>query len=551
MSLETLSHEEDNGEDPCQSIRPPSDDRERMLHLETAVAWIKQQVDALRNYDREILQDLWKVRSNIHDIRELQKQVMKDESRLLEDSMTASSEDGTLLNRSATPTAKQPLSNTATWRSTSSGPLADLPPPAHLLQPIRPPQGTESSTPIIVRKLMNLSNGGEVPAGVVVKEGEAVPTGKGAWSGKKEAESFKDEEMLGMAPQGNQVGVAEVKILGTTDVISDMQKLRLRLEEECRLELAAMDRQFQTRIHQVPESYFRPGSAPSQRKELQGAAPSHSRVSSDASDQSGSTGASHKRDYSLPVNLETQTPSPALTGPAVGDKAPHTPPQPSLQAPSSRHLPGQVLSAERAVAVAATNNNNNKGFSTPPPLRSPPAYQQPVFQSFRQNNHAPRAVQFARTSSGNVAQQQQQGLTQSCDFSSSDVPIQAGGTHYSTLVIKGKKKNHAPHSVSTDGAGSEQQQFGPSASGESPLYDRLGAHLVDQPEQKTVPLQLGNVQPSQQQQQTQLKLGASITARAPAYQELHLSGDAEVALEAGNEEQRSIHAGALAAPRGS
>ena len=44
MSLETLSHEEDNGEDPCQSIRPPSDDRERMLHLETAVAWIKQQV---------------------------------------------------------------------------------------------------------------------------------------------------------------------------------------------------------------------------------------------------------------------------------------------------------------------------------------------------------------------------------------------------------------------------------------------------------------------------------------------------------------------------
>lgn len=44
MSLETLSPEEDNGEDPCQSIRPPSDDRERMLHLETAVTWIKQQV---------------------------------------------------------------------------------------------------------------------------------------------------------------------------------------------------------------------------------------------------------------------------------------------------------------------------------------------------------------------------------------------------------------------------------------------------------------------------------------------------------------------------
>lgn len=428
---------------------------------------------------------------------------MKDESRFLDDSLTAL-EDSTL-HRSITPTTKHPPSNMGTWRSSSNGPLADLPPPAHLLQPIHPPEVTEGSTPIIVRKLMNLSNGGEAP-GVVVKKVESAPTGK--------VELVKNEEMFAMPPQRKQVGVVEVK---TTDVISDMQKLRLRLEEECKKELADMDRQFQTRMYHIPEpSNARPGSAPSQRKDLQVGAvvgPSHSRVSSDSSEQSGpSAGVNHRRDYSLPVNLESQTPSYTLTVPAG---APHTSPQ---QASSSRHFAGQVLSAERAIAVAAGNkNNNNKGFSTPPPVRSPP-YQQPVvFQSFRQNNHAPRE-QFARTSSGNTPGSGTQGLTQSYDFSSTDVTIQVGGTHYSTLVVKGRKKGHAPHSVSTDGAGStEQQQFGLSASGESPFYDRLGPHLVDQPEQKAVPLQLGNVQSSQQQQQQQQSQLKLTPQQQPAY----------------------------------
>lgn len=329
---------------------------------------------------------------------------------------------------------------------------------------------------------------------------------------RKEAEPAKNKEEV-LAGGGTRAG--------SSDVVSEMKKWRLRLEEECRQELAAMDQQFQMRAHQLPETGARPGSAPSQRKELQGANPVHSRGSSDASDQSVPAEANHKREYSLPVSLEPPASHPNSGNPGA-EKVHRKPPQSTHQAPPIQQpLPALSLNGERT--IAANNNNNNKGFSTPPPIRSPPAYTQPVFQSFRQGNHAPRAVpgtQFARTSSGSEPnsgwqqQQQQQGFTQSYDFSSSsssDLPIHVGGTHYSTLVVKGRKSRHGPSSSSVDGSSEQQQQqqlFQPS--GESSFYDRLGPHLVDQPEQKAVPL--GTSQSSQQQQQpqqTQSKVGTS------------------------------------------
>ena len=428
---------------------------------------------------------------------------MKEESRFLDDSLTPS-EDGTLL-RSTTPTTIKPPS-LGTLRSNSS--TSDLPPPAHLLQPILPEVAVEGSTPVIVRKLMNLSNGGSPP--------------EDAEAGKRDV--AKEEMPVAVAARERQAAM-EVKVVGTTDVISDMQKLRLRLEEECRQEIAAMDRQFQTRIHHIPESNSRPGSAPSQRKELQGPRPSnasHSRGSSDASDMSGPVEVNHRREYSLPVSLERKDDLPYPPIP-VQQRTSHTPPQQTRQMSSPHHSPAHVLSTtERTVAA---NNNNNKGFSTPPPIRSPPAYPQPVFQSFRQVNHTPRAVpnvQFSRTSSANAPSGQphhQEDLSQS--YNLSDVPVQVGGTHYSTLVVKGRKHHQIPTSVSVS-AGSEQQY-----ASESPFYDRLGPHLVDQPEQKAI--SQGNSQPGlqQQQQQPQLKSASHqsvhLPARSSTYQAPHRS----------------------------
>lgn len=79
--------EEDSGHDSLYDSHSALDDRERINHLETAVAWIRGEVNELKDYDKDILKDLTKIWQAVHEIRDTQKEV-KDEqkSRFLEDS---------------------------------------------------------------------------------------------------------------------------------------------------------------------------------------------------------------------------------------------------------------------------------------------------------------------------------------------------------------------------------------------------------------------------------------------------------------------------------
>jgi len=127
------SPDDDSGHDSVDSLHTSMDDRERIEHLATAVAWIRQEVALLKNYDRDILKELWKVRTNIHEIREGHKEALDEEKKYLEDSSSERSTSPASLQRSSVePPSLSPSPDSAKEANSSRFSTLEMKPPNHL-----------------------------------------------------------------------------------------------------------------------------------------------------------------------------------------------------------------------------------------------------------------------------------------------------------------------------------------------------------------------------------------------------------------------------------
>ncbi len=366
--------------------------------------------ELLRTYDKDILQDLLKVRASIRDIREGQRQLLKEESKYLsvsslssetsEKSQSTSSlkyknnfelstgnaseskeEEGSL---SPSPPLPAILDDLNAVRL-SVGPV-DMEPPEHLQQQSDDQVLADFFGSEQLGKLDKLKKGFSVDAEGETEENKLVgASGDGATGGGSASMSTSGANPSHPASSngGSQTSVDTTGLSGgnqgssktepVSDMVSEMQKLRLRLQEETRQELAKIDRQYSPKLfcRQVPRiSHGRQSSVDigaMRRSHLNAAEgnsqPQHSRDGSldssaprplgesllEASFEGSlvQSSGSHTRQYSLPSE---SVPSHYASPPAeiqYGKLAPRSP-SPRLTSPGGTHYDSYSLERTRS-----------------------------------------------------------------------------------------------------------------------------------------------------------------------------------------------------------
>ena len=295
----------------------------------------------MKDYDRDILQDLWKVRTSIHHIRDNHKQGRSLESKYLE--------GGGDRSTSPSPCHTPDLIKDVSFTDTLSSKAGSVQAPLHLTSdyhPSPPPPPPSSSPPssslvdtdkdqtstVNDHKATNSSSGGD-EGGAEYKSSDdnileeffgstefdrlnQLKLGLDFENVEGEASTTRDKSDQSASPSSISLGSTSISssVVGTSsqllqshtnsepssqingievDVVSEMQKLRLKLQESTIAELAELDRQFAPKYDlNADGNHSRQGSLDSS-------------IPPAVSAQAVQSGRGHTRQYSLPIDPST------------------------------------------------------------------------------------------------------------------------------------------------------------------------------------------------------------------------------------------------------
>lgn len=354
----------------------------------------------LRNCDKEILQDLWKVRTGIHDIRERQRKQAEAEKRFL---YSPSSTLGRRYSTESDDVPESPISPLPAVNRLSVSAFDLKSAPSHLEKQnddavLESFFGSEQMSKLNqFKKAISVENV-EMAAARSQSNEKLSTSALPPIPEKKRAKSTK-AQMISDSSKSKHVhssdpDVSEKKIEPVGDVVSEMTKLRMRLRETANQTVAEIEKKFSPKFERLKlgPSIDLPSTATA-------ASGSHSHQGSlDSSTTapmpphlSSSASRGHSRQHSLPVNAMHAAQPRAHSPTAIGIPSPP-------KSPSHAHNP--------------ENRSRSPSLSPTPPLQPHHVHQGSQGSSSGSGTFSPPLSGLITTSYQNMAQAPAQGSPQ-------------------------------------------------------------------------------------------------------------------------------------------
>ena len=503
----------------------------------------------LQSYDRDILQELWRIRSNVHEIRDSQQRQLKEESKYLStgslsDTASELSVSSSSLKRnislgdqhSLSPSPDSLLHLKTSQLSTGS---VNIVPPVHLQkesddQLLADFFGSEQVVKLneFKKTFIGQDDSSTAAGGDIIEITTSAPPPELPFTTRTNL-GISSNPVLRSAPNlaKRSDDTVPLRVNGNggknrppSDVVSEMQKLRLRLQATALQELADFDKQFSPLLVSQPSSGFPTGgegkAGHTRQWSLDYTAKGNRYWQSSDHLAPPQMYGGHARQNSLPIdpnavvaNANYGMDRTSLTSGAVQHpprtRSPTSYDSHSLErtrSPSSRSpTPPHPYGHARQSSLGSASSGSGT-FSPPPPGTGYSQQPHPLQQSYgRETSGKPQLHQQRQAAyrfspppptgkpppppvkrSGGAPKVPNPGRssgTQSLPKKPS--LLNGGSTHYSTTVV-GRSKRHGRLPPARSVEGVPGYPLGQGVPMESPFYDRLGPG-VDQPEIKHIP----------------------------------------------------------------
>lgn len=456
--------------------------------------------DNLRKYDKEILQDLWKVRTGIHEIRESHRRQLEAESKYLTSSLNSPRRPSEAESQSpVSPTSPfSPFSRSyaAYGHSVSKFNFKEPPPSAGVKKNddavLESFFGSESMTKLnsVLWKSSETEEKRQGFDSLYQKSQSTDRLDSAVLPALPEKKKRTNVHPLSVSPKTSRVHASSPDVSSmrrgnqpVSDICSDMQQLRMRLRETANQTVAEIEEKFSPTLSRLtlgPAINLSSDRTPTGNHSHQGSLDSS--TNNVPMLAQASTSARHGRQHSLPLSSVARTrPRSPTSSPPKSPSKHHaysnsfSPPSRSPTPPHHNRQSGSGPNVSGLITTQYQNNPYEVPLSSRPP--QPPHYppstgQQPSFNGTPSVPHRkapllPTTRQYSpsnqsgRTGGVHVSEQPGYGYSNRSSagsqhhsnldstyggrfYASNPNLLSAGSqesTHYSTAVIKKRRKN--------------------------------------------------------------------------------------------------------------